>query len=118
MSREQDDEHSKIDLIQQLQPTVTLNDSKQETLSTEFSNNHSDDVIIETATRVFVKNAGDDANEKDESDKIDHADRNIMEVSDSIEDDQKQTLSYPNETLEKGQDTDESDTDKSASGGK
>lgn len=103
LPQEQGDEH-KIDHIQQLQPTVSLNDTKQETLSTEFSHILSDHLIIETTTSVF--------------DEKDHVDRNDVEVSDSIEDDQKQTLSYPNETLEKGQEPEESETvEKSPSGG-
>lgn len=123
MHHEQGDEHGKIDHIQQLQSTVSLNDTKPETLSTEFSQNHSDHVMIETTTRVFggkneERDSGDDTDETDEHNKIDHVDG--VDVSDSIEDDQKQTLSYPNETLEKGQEADEIDAEieKSSSGGK
>lgn len=122
LHHEQGDEHGKIDHIQQLQSTVSLNDTKPETLSTEFSHNLSEHVMIETTTRFFGgKNEERDSGDTDETDehnKIDHVDE--VDVSDSIEDDQKQTLSYPNETLEKGQESDESEaeTEKSSSGGK
>lgn len=114
MSHEQSDALSKTDQInQQLQPTVSLNDTKPETLSTEFSHNHSDHVHIETTTSAMVKNerdSDDGIDEKDENQKIVQGDRNISEVGETIADDQ----SYPNETLEKDQKPEESDAEKSS----
>lgn len=118
LTHEQADESNKVNQIPQLQPTVSLNDT-QETLSTEFNLNRSDHVYIETTTSAQVQNEAESAwiDEKGTNYKLDQVDKNDSDVSDTIEDDPKQIQSYPNETLEKNEKLDESDTEKASNGG-
>lgn len=122
LPHEHDGEPSKLDGIQQLQATISLNDTKPETLSTEFTHNHSDHAYMETTTSAFVNSdsgshSADDTHDTTISDQIEVVDQNHADVTDTIDDDQNQALSYPNETLDKGPKSEESETEKVSSGG-
>lgn len=115
LPHEQSDEHNKMDLFQELHSTtISMNGTKQEALSTEFSHNHSDHILIETTTSLLDNKEHESRDETAVPDakggdyENDQVNKDGVVVSDVIED-QKQTLSYPNETLEKSQMEDESD---------
>lgn len=71
-------------------------------------------MYIETTSSAFER----DGDATGENYKIEQVDRNESEVRDAIADDQPQTLSYPNETLETDdQKPIDSDTEKGSTGG-
>ncbi|KAJ6636411.1 Membralin [Pseudolycoriella hygida] len=104
-----DEHHGEIDHTQQLQATASLNDANSEILPTEFSQNHSDRVVIETTTNLLKHESDCSIGSKDESHEVDEIDRSESEGTHAIDNDRKETLIYPNETYDKVQSNDESE---------
>lgn len=111
-----------MDRIPQPQPTLSLNGTTSETMSTEFTHNQSDHVYMVTTASVFAGTEHDDSGDaKSGSDERIEVDSNRGDIGDTIESDQTQSLTYPNETMEKDQKVEEIEEveveEKTSSGG-